>query len=596
MLDAFLNGVENQESPQEPSALAITNLASTVLESRSSSVAGSVNERPASIISSLPPRSNPSPAASNTDVGDEGREKRQCPWPDCGRSFKDLKAHMLTHQDERPEKCPIVNCEYHIKGFARKNDRNRHTLTHYKGQMVCGFCPNAGLAAEKIFNRADVFKRHLISIHGVGQTEFNYRKRSPISSSMEQQKPLPGYSEDATGKCSTCSTTFSNAQDFYEHLDDCILRAVQQEEPSEAINQKRLAEVANDEDVKLTLEKHNLLYTGFTDDGGIFEGADYGAVKMLIEKGAAAYNKTSGDGSTLLSLAARRGDEAVVKVLIEKGAIVDSVDTPYGRTPLSWAAENGHDGVVKLLIEKGAAVDSVDKTGLTPLSWAAQRGHEAVVKVLIEKGAAVDSVDTNSQTPLSWAAENGHDGVVKVLIEKGAAVDLVDTNGRTPLSWAARGGHEAVVKVLIEKGAAAVDSVDTLHGQTPLSWAARRGHEAVVKVLIEKGAAVDSVDTPYGRTPLLWAAENGHEAVAKVLIEKGTAVDLVDTNGLTPLSWAARRGHEAVVKVLIEKGATVDSVDTNGQTPLSWAAENGHEAVAKVLIEKGAAVSWAVVN
>ncbi|GAM43723.1 hypothetical protein TCE0_060f18765 [Talaromyces pinophilus] len=392
MLDAFLNGVENQESPQEPSALAITNLASTVLESRSSSVTGSVEERPVSIISSLSPRSNPSPAASNTDVGDEGREKRQCPWPDCGRSFKDLKAHMLTHQDERPEKCPIVSCEYHIKGFARKNDRNRHTLTHYKGQMVCGFCPNAGSAAEKIFNRADVFKRHLISIHGVRQTEFNYRKRSPISSSMEQQKPLPGYSEDATGKCSTCSTTFSNAQDFYEHLDDCILRAVQQEEPSEAINQKRLAEVANDEDVKLTLEKHNLLYTGFTDDGGIFEGADYGAVKMLIEKGAAAYNKTSGDGSTLLSLAARRGDEAVVKVLIEKGAIVDSVDTPYGRTPLSWAAENGHEGVVKLLIEKGAAVDT---NGQTPLSWAAENGHEAVAKVLIEKGAAV-----------SWAVVN----------------------------------------------------------------------------------------------------------------------------------------------------------------------------------------------
>ncbi|KAF3397058.1 hypothetical protein DPV78_007879 [Talaromyces pinophilus] len=231
MLDAFLNGVENQEFPQEPSALAITNLASTVPESRSSSVAGSVNERPASIISSLPSRSNPSPAASNTDVGDEGREKRQCPWPDCGRSFKDLKAHILTHQNERPEKCPIVSCEYHIKGFARKYDRNRHTLTHYKGQMVCGFCPNSGSAAEKIFNRADVFKRHLISTHGVGQIEFNYRQRSPISSSMEQQKPLPGYSEDATGKCSTCSTTFSNAQDFYEHLDDCILRAVQQEEP-----------------------------------------------------------------------------------------------------------------------------------------------------------------------------------------------------------------------------------------------------------------------------------------------------------------------------------------------------------------------------
>lgn len=126
---------------------------------------------------------------------------------------------------------------------------------------MCGFCPGSGSAAEKSFNRADVFKRHLMSVHGVEQTAPNCRKRSPTSSSMEQQKPLPGYSEDATGKCSTCSATFSNAQDFYEHLDDCVLRVVQQEEPSEAINQKRLAEVANDEDVKLTMEKHKLLDT-----------------------------------------------------------------------------------------------------------------------------------------------------------------------------------------------------------------------------------------------------------------------------------------------------------------------------------------------
>ncbi|KAH8701050.1 hypothetical protein BGW36DRAFT_425845 [Talaromyces proteolyticus] len=213
---------------------------------------------------SLSPRSHPSPAASNTDGEDEGREKSRCPFPDCGKSFKDLKAHMLTHQSERPEKCPIVTCDYHQKGFARKYDKNRHTLTHYKGTMVCGFCPGSGSAAEKSFNRADVFKRHLMSVHGVEQTAPNCRKRSPPASGT---KTLAGYSDDATGKCSTCSATFSNAQDFYEHLDDCVLRVVQQEEPSEAINQKRLAEVAGDEDVKQTMEKHKLLDSASPMDG-----------------------------------------------------------------------------------------------------------------------------------------------------------------------------------------------------------------------------------------------------------------------------------------------------------------------------------------
>ena len=54
------------------------------------------------------------------DSGDESKERHRCLHPDCGKVFKDLKAHVLTHQTERLEKCPIVTCEYHIKGFARK--------------------------------------------------------------------------------------------------------------------------------------------------------------------------------------------------------------------------------------------------------------------------------------------------------------------------------------------------------------------------------------------------------------------------------------------------------------------------------------------
>ncbi|KAK0626463.1 hypothetical protein B0T14DRAFT_562368 [Immersiella caudata] len=202
-------------------------------------------------------------SGDQTASGDESKEKQRCPHHDCGKIFKDLRAHMLTHQTERPEKCPIATCEYHVKGFARKYDKNRHTLTHYKGTMVCGFCPGSGSAAEKSFNRADVFKRHLTAVHGVEQTPPNSRKKTGSNGSAAA-KNLTGYAPDATGKCSTCSQTFSNAQDFYEHLDDCVLRIVQQEDPAEAINAKRLAEVENDRDVHNTLEKNHLPTTTMT--------------------------------------------------------------------------------------------------------------------------------------------------------------------------------------------------------------------------------------------------------------------------------------------------------------------------------------------
>ena len=119
--------------------------------------------------------------------------------------------------------------------------------------MVCGFCPGSGSALEKSFNRADVFKRHLTSVHGVEQTPPNSRKKSPSSSAS---KKVSTQAVDATGKCSTCSSTFKNAQEFYEHLDDCVLRVVQQEEPSEAINEQHLGGVVNDDAVRETMDRH----------------------------------------------------------------------------------------------------------------------------------------------------------------------------------------------------------------------------------------------------------------------------------------------------------------------------------------------------
>ncbi len=119
--------------------------------------------------------------------------------------------------------------------------------------MVCGFCPGSGSAAEKSFNRADVFKRHLTSVHGVEQTPPNARRKSP--STLASKK---GYGREVSGMCSTCGVTFASAQDFYEHLDDCVLRVVQQADPSEAINEKILTSIADDAQVQETMEKHML--------------------------------------------------------------------------------------------------------------------------------------------------------------------------------------------------------------------------------------------------------------------------------------------------------------------------------------------------
>lgn len=202
--------------------------------------------------------------AGDVGAGEAIKKKGRCPHPGCGQVLKDLKAHILTHQSERPEKCPILTCEYHTKGFARKYDMDRHTLSHYRGVMVCDFCPGSGYPAQMCFHRTDIFKRHLISAHGV-EIVPKCRNRNQTASSMMETN-----ADSLSGsKCSTCTAIFGNSQGFYEHLDRCVLDFVQREEPSETINQQRLAEVELDEAVKRTMMKHQLL-----DATGLFNQLD----------------------------------------------------------------------------------------------------------------------------------------------------------------------------------------------------------------------------------------------------------------------------------------------------------------------------------
>jgi hypothetical protein len=211
---------------------------------------------PGSLKSRRPSISSTKPRHSQGPSPDEF-SKVLCPYPTCGRHFKDLGAHMLTHQNERPEKCPILTCEYHTKGFARKYDKNRHTLVHYKGAMMCGFCPGSDSSVQKSFNRADVFKRHLISVHVVKQQPPRSRSKSLVRSKQ------PAYSNflDISGICSTCGIMFASAQKFYEHLDDCVLKFFHQVEPAKRINKRLLLSITDVPAVNASVESHNFYNT-----------------------------------------------------------------------------------------------------------------------------------------------------------------------------------------------------------------------------------------------------------------------------------------------------------------------------------------------
>ncbi|KAN0067237.1 hypothetical protein V8E54_014692, partial [Elaphomyces granulatus] len=154
---------------------------------------------------------------------------------------------MLSHHPERTHKCPIVACEYHMKGFRRKHNKIKHTLTHYRGKIVCGFCPGSGSADEESFLLPSLFKKHLVLVHGVNSTASKCRSigRAP----MHDEKPASDEMR-ATGKCSSCSATFTNVQRFYDHLDNCLLRVIQQGELSRETDKRQLARIFPGEEVE----------------------------------------------------------------------------------------------------------------------------------------------------------------------------------------------------------------------------------------------------------------------------------------------------------------------------------------------------------
>lgn len=78
----------------------------------------------------------------------------------------------------------------------------------------------------------------LVSYRHTPQLPQGNTRGSPNSQSQSQafagsaREQLSQY-EDASRDCSICCAAFANAREFYEQLDDCVLQAIQQQEPTD---------------------------------------------------------------------------------------------------------------------------------------------------------------------------------------------------------------------------------------------------------------------------------------------------------------------------------------------------------------------------
>lgn len=118
------------------------------------------------------------------------------------------KEETFTSEIEGLEKCPFRNCKFHTEGFVKQYDRDRHIITHFQGELRCGFCPQG-----QTFQGVDIMKLHLISMHGVKQT---LRNNEPVMTSENERNIF--------SECDFCMDFCGNALNFYMHIDECVLR------------------------------------------------------------------------------------------------------------------------------------------------------------------------------------------------------------------------------------------------------------------------------------------------------------------------------------------------------------------------------------
>ncbi len=364
-------------------------------------------------------------------------------------------------------------------------------------------------------------------------------------------------------------------------------------------------------------------------------------------------NSASPNGETALMTVARIGSTGALKVLLDRGAAVNAKDNVAGSTALMWAVRENHPVVVQLLMEHGAEANAFTRTGKTPprrppnagggshglgivrsgwpdrgsqdptpgamsaLLYAVRDGRLDLVRMLVAAGADVNQGEANKITPLLMAIANGHVEVAKYLIDHRADPNAADYWGRAPL-WAAvelrnldldKSGENGVdrpavldlIKTLLDRGSkldARIAEVPPIRrwimpvgdlswvdftGQTPFVRAALSGDITVMRLLLDRGA--DPNIQTFSKTTALMAAAGVNWAVGqtyteskeslleavKLCLEKGADVNAANSMGITAVIGAANRGSDEILRFLVEKGARLDVKDKEGRTPLTWA-------------------------
>jgi ankyrin repeat protein len=141
-----------------------------------------------------------------------------------------------------------------------------------------------------------------------------------------------------------------------------------------------------------------------------------------IDRDPELLESRSGDGWTLLHLAAFFGQDELVKALLDRGASIEARSTnAMKNTPLHAASGGRQISTIRLLLEHGANANATQEGGWTALHAAAQNGDRETSELLLAHGADVQARAGNNQCALDLALTKGRHELAKFFDALGAS-------------------------------------------------------------------------------------------------------------------------------------------------------------------------------
>jgi ankyrin repeat protein len=152
-----------------------------------------------------------------------------------------------------------------------------------------------------------------------------------------------------------------------------------------------------------------------------FESAAFGdldRLRVVLHDDPALVGARSGDGFSLLHLAAFFGKDDAVRLLLASGAEPDARGKGWMTgTPLHSAASGRHVESVRALLESGADPNARQSGGWTALHAAAHSGDAQLAAILLAAGADPAAETDDGRSVLDLARETGDDVTVRAIEE-----------------------------------------------------------------------------------------------------------------------------------------------------------------------------------